>query len=122
MISADMDEAWSIDKLNETGERIFNLERLFNLKAGFTKDDDTLPKRMLAEPCPSGTAKDKVSELSVMLPEYYQLRGWDEEGIPTLQTLTRLGLADLANKDNETGYTASPQSFGGKMDAMFHEK
>ena len=76
----------------ETGERIWNTERQFNLDAGFTKADDTLPKRILEEPAPSGTAKGKVVELDKMLPEYYKLRGWDEDGVPEKKTLKRLGL------------------------------
>lgn len=65
------------------GERIWNLERVFNLKAGFTSADDTLPSRLLTEPLKAGPGKGKVSELDVMLKEYYDLRGWDKEGIPT---------------------------------------
>jgi aldehyde:ferredoxin oxidoreductase len=76
-----------------TGERIFNLERLFNLKAGFTGKDDTLPKRMLEEPMPDGPAKGKVVPLDKMLPEYYRLRGWDNNGVPTPEKLKELGLA-----------------------------
>lgn len=76
------------------GERIYNLERLFLLKAGFTKDDDTLPPRMLKEPMPEGPAKGQVVELDLMLPEYYQLRGWDEEGRPTKDKLAQLGLLE----------------------------
>jgi aldehyde:ferredoxin oxidoreductase len=74
------------------GERIFNLERLFLIKAGFTKEDDTLPKRMLEEPMPEGPAKGHVVELGVMLPEFYELRGWDENGVPTPEKLKALGL------------------------------
>ena len=79
--------------LMRTGERILNLERLFNLKAGVTKKDDTLPKRMLEEPMPEGPAKGMVVPLDKMLPEYYRLRGWDENGIPTPEKLKELGLA-----------------------------
>jgi aldehyde:ferredoxin oxidoreductase len=74
------------------GERIWNLERLFNLKAGFTKEDDTLPKRLLEEPIPSGPSKGEVNELHRMLPEYYKVRGWDSEGRPTDQKLKELSL------------------------------
>jgi aldehyde:ferredoxin oxidoreductase len=84
---------WSIDRLLVSGERVWNLERLFNLKAGLTAADDTLPERLRTVPAPSGTAKGKVSELDVMLPEYYELRGWSSDGVPTTQTLQRLGLA-----------------------------
>lgn len=76
-----------------TGERIFNQERLFNFKAGLTGKDDTLPKRMLEEPMPDGPAKGMVVHLSEMLPEYYKLRGWDTNGVPTQEKLKELGLA-----------------------------
>lgn len=75
-----------------TGERIFNLERLFNLKAGLTEKDDTLPKRMLEVPMPEGPAKGMVVHLDEMLPEYYKLRGWDSNGVPTKEKLKELGL------------------------------
>jgi len=75
-----------------TGERIFNQERLFNLKAGFTAKDDALPKRMLEEPMPEGPAKGMVVHLDEMLPEYYKVRGWNASGVPTLEKLHELGL------------------------------
>ncbi|MCK4354621.1 MAG: aldehyde ferredoxin oxidoreductase family protein [Dehalococcoidia bacterium] len=77
----------------KTGERIFNQERLFNLKAGLTGKDDTLPKRMLEEPMPDGSAKGMVAHLSEMLPEYYKLRGWGTDGVPTQEKLKELGLS-----------------------------
>ena len=83
---------WSNERLMETGERIWNLERQFNLAAGLTKADDSLPERLLKEPSPSGVAKGRVSALDTMLPEYYQLRGWSNDGIPTSETLGRLGI------------------------------
>jgi aldehyde:ferredoxin oxidoreductase len=73
-------------------ERIWDLERLFNLQAGFTAADDTLPKRLLEEPLPKGGPKGQVCRLEEMLPEYYTLRGWDEAGVPTKEKLTELGL------------------------------
>ena len=84
---------WSTERLMETGERIWNLERQFNLAAGLTKADDSLPERLLKEPSPSGVAKGRVSALDTMLPEYYQLRGWTTDGIPTSETLGRLGIS-----------------------------
>jgi aldehyde:ferredoxin oxidoreductase len=78
--------------LMRSGERIFNLERLFNLQAGLTAKDDTLPKRMLEEPMPDGPAKGMVVHLDEMLPEYYRLRGWSPEGVPTSLKLQELGL------------------------------
>ena len=74
------------------GERIWNLERMFNNSAGFTKDDDTLAPRMFEEEMPEGPAKGRVSGLKEMLGDYYQERGWDEEGHPTEETRNRLGL------------------------------
>lgn len=79
-------------ELLKAGERIFNLERLFLLRMGFTKEDDTLPKRMLEEPLPEGPAKGHVVELGEMLPEFYRLRGWDGDGVPTNAKLAELGL------------------------------
>lgn len=92
LIRADLGDAWSDERLVETGERIWNLERLFNLEAGFTQADDTLPPRMLEIPAPSGTAKGRVAELDLMLPDYYRLRGWTINGEPEAATLARLGI------------------------------
>ncbi len=82
----------SLEELMKAGERIWNLERLFNLKAGLTGKDDRLPDRLIKEPMPGGPAKGKVVELDKMLPEYYELRGWDKEGVPTPERLKELGL------------------------------
>ena len=92
-IDAACEGEWTLERLQQTGERIWNLERQFNLAAGLSAADDTLPKRLLEVPAPSGTAQGKVCELDKMLPEYYQLRGWSEDGVPTTGTLERLGLA-----------------------------
>lgn len=91
-LAAACEGDWSVARLKEVGERIWNLERVFNLAAGFTAKDDTLPKRILTEGAPSGPAKGMVNRLGEMLPVYYQLRGWDADGIPTRATLKRLGL------------------------------
>jgi aldehyde:ferredoxin oxidoreductase len=82
--------------LLDAGDRIFNLERLFLLKAGFTKADDTLPPRMLNEPLPDGPAKGHVVELEKMLPTFYKLRGWSEEGIPTTEKLEELDISQYS--------------------------
>ena len=92
-INAACTGEWDLERLLETGERIWNLERQFNLAAGFTGKDDTLPPRILTEPAPSGVAKGWVCRLGAMLPEYYQLRGWDETGRPSPETLGRLGIS-----------------------------
>ena len=83
---------YTMADLMKAGERIWNLERLWNLSAGFTGKDDTLPKRILEEQVPSGPAKGRVNRLNEMLPEYYQLRGWTPEGEPTEPKLIELGL------------------------------
>lgn len=80
LLNAACGRDWSKDDLRQIGERIWNLERRFNERAGFTGADDTLPKRLLETPAPSGTAKGKVCELDKMLKEYYELRGWNPDG------------------------------------------
>lgn len=80
------------EELLRAGERIWNLEKLFNLEAGLTRQDDYLPPRLLNEPVSSGPSKGKVTELEVMLDEYYEIRGWDKEGVPTDEKLEELSL------------------------------
>ena len=92
LVSATCPGDWSEERLRETGERIWNLERLFNNAAGLTTADDTLPPRMLNDPLPSGFAKGGVAELDKLVPEYYQLRGWDSAGAPTSEKLSSLGI------------------------------
>jgi len=82
----------SLEELMKAGERIWNLEKMFNLKAGITGKEDRLPDRLIKEPMPGGPAKGRVAELGKMLPEYYELRGWDKEGVPTKGRLKELGL------------------------------
>ena len=91
-INAACTGEWDLKRLQETGERIWNLERQFNLAAGLSAGDDTLPPRILSEPAPSGAAKGSVCKLGEMLPRYYELRGWDETGVPARETLERLRL------------------------------
>jgi aldehyde:ferredoxin oxidoreductase len=86
------DGDWSLENLNVVGERIWNMERQFNLAAGFTRADDKLPDRLIKEAAKTGPAKGKVNELGKMLPEYYQVRGWTPDGRPTAETLQRLNL------------------------------
>jgi len=83
-----------INEFMKIGERIWNLERLFNLKAGFTRKDDTLPMRILKEPIKTGPSKGEIEELDKMLDDYYKVRGWDKNGIPTNEKLKALGLLD----------------------------
>ena len=93
MVSTLTGVPYPTEELLKAGERIWNLERLWNLKAGFTSKDDTLPERLLKDPLPSGGAKGQVNSLGQMLPEYYQLRGWDKVGVPTEKKLKELALA-----------------------------
>ena len=79
-MDAACDGEWSVERLVEAGERIWNLERDYNLKAGLTGADDKLPERLMKEAAKTGPAKGMVSGLDVMLPEYYQLRGWSKDG------------------------------------------
>ncbi|MCS6924400.1 MAG: aldehyde ferredoxin oxidoreductase family protein [Candidatus Binatia bacterium] len=83
---------YTLEELLKIGERIWNLERWWNERAGLTGKDDTLPRRILEEPLPSGPAKGQVNRLGEMLPEYYRLRGWDAEGRITREKLQELGL------------------------------
>jgi aldehyde:ferredoxin oxidoreductase len=83
---------WSMEKLALLGERIWNMERLFNNAAGFTAKDDDLPPRLKTEPAKTGPAKGLVNGIDKMRPEYYKVRGWTPEGVPTKETLDRLGL------------------------------
>ncbi len=91
-VDAACEGNWTPDTLLEAGERIWNMERKFNLAAGFTGKDDNLPKRLMKDAAKTGPAKGLVSGLDKMLPEYYELRGWNPKGVPTKETLVRLGL------------------------------
>jgi len=91
-LQAACDEQYTTEELEKIGERIWNMEREFNNAAGFTKADDSLPKRLLTEAAKTGPAKGMVSKLPEMLPKYYAARGWDSEGRPTAETKARLGL------------------------------
>ncbi len=92
-IDAACEGDWSVDRCLEVGERIWTMERDFNLAAGLTGKDDTLPKRLMKDmAAKSGPAKGRVNDLHKMLPEYYEIRGWTPEGVPTDETRQRLGL------------------------------
>jgi aldehyde:ferredoxin oxidoreductase len=91
-LHAACDESYTMDNLAVIGERIWNMERDFNNRAGFTSKDDNLPERLLKEPAKTGPAKGMVNNLDKMLPEYYAARGWTAEGELTEQTRSRLGL------------------------------
>jgi aldehyde:ferredoxin oxidoreductase len=94
LVSCALGRSWTSEDLLETGDRIWNLERLFNLREGFTKADDTLPPRLLDEPMKEGPAKGHVVELEQLLQDYYKARHWDPNGVPTPEVLDKLGLAE----------------------------
>ena len=92
MLGAVTGVAYTSEDFMKCGDRIWNLERQWNLNAGLTANDDTLPPRLLKEPIKTGASKGKLSRLPEMLPEYYELRGWDKNGVPTASKLGELGL------------------------------
>jgi len=94
LLSAVWGETLEPQELLRIGERIWGAERLFNLAAGFSRSDDTLPRRLLEEPVTEGPAAGRVVDLAPMLDEYYIARGWDTDGRPRPAKLERLGLAD----------------------------
>jgi aldehyde:ferredoxin oxidoreductase len=90
-----------VSELFTVGERIYNLERAYNAREGFSRKDDRLPHRVLWEPIPEGpSAGSRITplELEEMLNEYYAARGWSEDGIPTKAKLVQLDLFDEARE------------------------
>jgi aldehyde:ferredoxin oxidoreductase len=80
----------------KVAERIYNIERAFNIREGFGRKDDSVPQRMLTEELQKGAAKgQRVRKQDTFLDQYYELRGWDRNGIPTQKKLKELGLGDL---------------------------
>ncbi len=90
MASALNNIDYNTDSILATGERIWNLERLFNIREGFSRKDDTLPERILNTPLKKGHSKEKTIPLNDLLDEYYHIRGWNELGIPNSNTLNKL--------------------------------
>ncbi|HEV8673483.1 MAG TPA: aldehyde ferredoxin oxidoreductase family protein [Methylomirabilota bacterium] len=101
---------WDMDaaELERVGERIVNVERLFNVREGVRRNDDVLPWRVMHEPIPDGPSAGMYcppAELSGMLDAYYALRGWDAEGVPTRERLAALDLTALAGPQEPVGVT-----------------
>ena len=103
--TADLMEAvtglqYTADEVQQVGERINTLAKAFNVKSGLTRDDDTLPERLMTEPLKGGASKGQLiskDDLKLMLDEYYEARGWDvNTGIPTKAKLEELGLDNVA--------------------------
>lgn len=87
MVNSCLGTEFKADDLLFIGERIWNLEKIFNMKVGFNRLDDTLPERFKKDPVSEGPAEGLVSRVDEMLPEYYNLRGWNENGEPVPETL-----------------------------------
>jgi len=98
LLRAVTDIPFSARDLMDIGERIFNLERVFNVREGFGRGADSLPKRVLETPLPEGHSKNVTVALDPMLDEYYRLRGWTSNGIPTINTLSELKLHDASRQ------------------------
>jgi aldehyde:ferredoxin oxidoreductase len=88
------------EELQKAGERINNLGRLFNIREGLSRKDDTLPWKVMNVPIPDeGIAKGSFvsqADLDLLLDDYYEVRGWTKNGVPTVDTLTKIGMEDLA--------------------------
>jgi len=90
---------FTVEEFRKTGERIYNLERAYNVREGLTRADDTLPKRLLEDPLPEGPAAGQVNKLEIFLDPYYEFRGWDKKtGKPTQEKLKELGLDEVVNE------------------------
>lgn len=93
-----------IEELKLTGERIWNLARLFNVREGFSRKDDRLPRKFFIQPLvggPTDGVKVPEEEFEKALEEYYMLRGWTSQGIPKEETLKKLDLPNInTNRDN----------------------
>jgi aldehyde:ferredoxin oxidoreductase len=96
LLSACRGELLGAQDLLRAGERIWNLERLWNVAAGFSAADDTLPSRLLTEPLAEGPSAGRTVHLAPMLGEYYRARGWDEHGVPSAKKVVGLGLEAVA--------------------------
>ncbi len=93
LLNAGTGTNYTPEELLTVGERIYNIERLFNKAAGMKPEDDRLPKRLTKEPISDGPSKGQISQIHVTLPQYYEVRGW-ENAFPTKETLERLGLSE----------------------------
>jgi aldehyde:ferredoxin oxidoreductase len=99
-IGAAMGIDYTLGDFIMAGERVYNLERMFNLREGFSKEDDSLPGRIIHEPQDPENPATKVP-LDDLLPPYYHTRGWDEDGVPKESMLKKLGLEDLLDLRRE---------------------
>lgn len=94
MYNAVCGDIYTEETLLEAGDRIWNLEKIFNLRAGIDSSQDKLPRRLIETPVENGPTKGHVHELKQLLAEYYEVRGWSKDGIPTNETLSKLDLEE----------------------------
>lgn len=97
LLNAATGTTWTVEEVLNIGDRIYNIERMFNKAAGMKPEDDRLPKRLLEEPVSDGPSKGMVSQLPLTLPQYYEARGW-VNAFPTDETLKKLGLDECVGK------------------------
>ena len=97
LLNAATGTSWTVEQVLEIGDRIYNIERMFNKAAGMKPEDDRLPKRLLNDPIVNGPSKGMVSQLPLTLPQYYEARGW-VNAFPTDETLKKLGLDECIGK------------------------
>ena len=83
------------EEFKKIGERVWTMERVFNVREGITRADDCLPQRLLDEPLTESKAKGHVAKIDTLLDPYYKVRGWDKNGRPTRKRLRELGLEDI---------------------------
>lgn len=106
MVSAATGLEFKKEDIMVIGARVNNVARAFNLTAGMTKKDDTLPERVMTEPIKAGGSAGQMvtpDELNLMLHDYYEARGWTQEGVPTEAKLQELGLEDVADVLKQKG-------------------
>jgi aldehyde:ferredoxin oxidoreductase len=101
---------YSGEDMVRTAQRIINVEKSFNIREGWTREDDQPPERWIKEAQPTGGTKGErvhLDKFNIMLDEYYRRRGWDEKsGLPHKETLEELDLADVANELERIGKLA----------------
>ena len=115
----------TVEDLRKVGERINNPTRAFNVREGFSSSADALPRRLLEEPMPTGPCQGDVARLTDMLPDYYGLCDWNDNGMPTTAKLHELGLdfvltklrAKKKKRRNEVGRRERKEAKSAKKDS-----
>ncbi|MGV9170593.1 MAG: aldehyde ferredoxin oxidoreductase C-terminal domain-containing protein, partial [Promethearchaeia archaeon] len=113
------------EEMQRCGERISNLGKIYNLREGIGREEDTLPIRCMKDPIKSGIAKGSLvtqEELDLLLDDYYETRGWSKEGIPTNAKLKELGLMDYAEYLEDVKKAASKKKKDGKKKSSKKKK